>query len=267
MPDSSLWLALMIGNSRLHWAWFIGDTVQEAWDSDHLPADAIEEAVQRWAAKDWTAGILPVSLRGQLFHTPGVPPLYLASVVPSQTELWQTYSNARVITLDCLGLEGLYPTLGIDRALAVLGAGQILGWPVLVIDAGTALTFTGADAQGRLVGGAILPGLRLQFESLGQRTAALPKVELIEQMPQRWALSTPEAIQSGIVYTVLAGIKEFILDWRRHFPDSQIALTGGDRTHIYAYLEAQYPEMASKITADPHLIFQGMQAAVKRLKG
>lgn len=50
---------------------------------------------------------------------------------------------------------------------------------ILVIDAGTALTFTAADADQRLVGGAILPGLGLQRSSLAQKTATLPRVELL----------------------------------------------------------------------------------------
>jgi type III pantothenate kinase len=69
-------------------------------------------------------------------------PLYLASVVPSQTALWQTYPDVHIITLDQVPLQGVYPTLGIDRALALWGAGETWGWPMLVIDAGTALTLT-----------------------------------------------------------------------------------------------------------------------------
>ena len=55
--------------------------------------------------------------------------------------------------------------------------GETGGFPMLVIDAGTALTFTGADANQCLVGGAILPGLRLQLASLGQKTGQLPLLE------------------------------------------------------------------------------------------
>lgn len=37
MVDSA-WLALMIGNSRLHWAYFVGDRLDSTWDSEHLPS-------------------------------------------------------------------------------------------------------------------------------------------------------------------------------------------------------------------------------------
>ncbi len=194
-------------------------------------------------------------------------PLYIASVVPTQTKLWQTYPAAKIITLDHLPLTGLYPTLGIDRALALLGAGETVGYPVLVIDAGTALTFTGADAQQRLVGGAILPGLRLQLQSLAGGTAALPATQLPPQLPPRWAANTGAAIESGVVYTVLAGIRDFIEDWRRQFPDAQTAVTGGDSVLLLTYLETQCPETARQLIADSHLIFWGIRSILKGVEG
>ncbi len=157
-----IWLALMVGNSRLHWAWFMGKTFCWAWDTDYLPANVVEQMKQPWGSGEWNKRILPPSLIAELeviqeivgnnFQYRDRPlSLYLASVVPSQTALWQTYPDVQMITLDQVPLQGVYPTLGIDRALALWGAGE---WqlPVLVIDAGTALTLTGADANRCLIG-------------------------------------------------------------------------------------------------------------------
>jgi type III pantothenate kinase len=249
----------MIGNSRLHWAWFAGATLQAAWDTDHLPAWVVEQLIQSLQTGEWKTELFPdTPINPIQLRNPTPISLKLASVVPMQAQLWQTYPDINVITLDQLPLQGLYPTLGIDRALAVLGAGENLGFPVLVIDGGTALTFTGVDAQKQLVGGAILPGLRLQIQSLTDRTAALPKIELYSLMPQRWALNTVEAIQSGVSYTVLAGVRDFIESWWQEFPESSIAITGGDRTLILGYLQAKFPNIAAKVIADPNLIFWGM---------
>ncbi|MEP0755096.1 pantothenate kinase [Trichocoleus sp. Lan] len=259
------WLALTIGNSRLHWAYFVGEILQDAWDSNYLPAATVNRLAQRLAAGKFPLEILPPSPTNSLskiHNQQSKLPIYLASVVPEQTALWQSYPDIRVMTLDQLPLEGLYPTLGIDRALAVLGAGEVWGLPSLVIDAGTALTFTSADVNHRLVGGAILPGLRLQLQSLTQRTAALPPIELPQEMPPRFAVNTPEAIQSGVIYTVLAGIKDFIQAWWQKFPGSRVILTGGDRATLFAYLQIQFPEIASQIISDPNLIFMGMRSVV-----
>lgn len=253
------WLALMIGNSRLHWAWFIGATLQEAWDTDPLPPEVVRQLIEGWASGRMPEEIFPSLLVSQELNKPGLLSLYLASVVPTQTSLWQSYPMTEVITLEKLPLLGLYPTMGIDRALALLGAGETFGYPMLVIDAGTALTFTGADAHQRLIGGAILPGLGLQLEFLARRTAALPAIQLPPQLPPRWAVQTPGAIESGVVYTVLAGIRDFIQDWRHQFPSSQITLTGGDAILLLTYLQTQFPELARQLIVDPHLIFWGMR--------
>ena len=177
------WLGLMIGNSRLHWALFADNTLHESWDTKHLTASDLEPLMGCWGVGKLPIEIFPPHLiaqwksQGETVPNPQSPitnhlPIYLASVVPTQTLLWQTFPGVRVITLEQIPLKGIYPTLGIDRALALWGAGETLGWPILVIDAGTALTLTGADAGQRLVGGAILPGVKLQLQSLAQRTAA-----------------------------------------------------------------------------------------------
>jgi len=239
--QEDIWLALMIGNSRLHWAKFRGETLEHAWDTEHLPA------VDSNAPLEALSGIETERDRPI--------PLYLASVVPQQTALWQTYPELHLITLDQLPLQGLYPTLGIDRALALLGAAKVWGLPTLVLDAGTAFTFTGIDSNSQLVGGAILPGLKLQLQSLSQRTANLPAIELPQILPPRWGLNTPTAIQSGVIYTLLAGVRDFIQTWLQQLPESQILLTGGDRTLLLTYLQTQSPDIANRINTDPNLVF------------
>lgn len=250
------WLALMVGNSRLHWALFIDHTLNSTWDTQHLSKSDLEKL-----AKTNTLP-LPPSYARSIFLSPNLPiTLVLASVVPSQTQLWQTYPNHRLITLNQVPIRGMYPTLGIDRALALFGAGKSYGFPMLVIDAGTALTFTGADSNQRLIGGAILPGLGLQFTSLGQKTGQLPllKIREIIDLPPRFAMDTPQAIQSGIIYTLLAGIKEFIDEWLSLFPDSKIVITGGDSELLIIYLKQQFSEIGEKIILDNNLIFWGMR--------
>ncbi|MEG4582455.1 pantothenate kinase [Microcoleus sp. MON1_C5] len=267
-------IALAIGNSRLHWGLFVGKTLEKTWDTEHLNADTVsrlsEQEKAEYLVQTVMRSIEEVSSQN-LLSLPATPafssphtlslvplPLIVASVVTQQTAIWQSYPTVRIITLDQLPIGGLYPTLGIDRALAVLGAGNQFGWPVLLIDAGTALTFTGADVNRYLVGGAILPGLGLQLSSLSKKTAALPLISLPKNLPHRWAKDTAEAIQSGVVYATVAGVRDFIEDWRCLFPDSKIALTGGDRTMLLKYLTAAFPDTASAVIDAPEAIFWGI---------
>ncbi len=240
------WLALVIGNSRLHWAQFSHDCIIHTWNTSHL--SSLGEGIGA------IAKYVDVTLAS--------PELWIASVVPQQNEIWHDYSPVQFITLDQVPLLGMYPTFGIDRALAVWGAFSRWQSPVLVIDGGTALTFTGVDGARNLVGGAILPGFHLQFEMLHHSTAGLPLVQPSSQsdLPDRWNRDTPAAIAAGITHTLVAGVRSFITDWCQQFPDSKVVLTGGDGERLCHYLTQSQPALPIEITVDPHLIFAGIQA-------
>lgn len=209
------WLALAIGNSRLHWASFSGQELQKTWHTAYF------QPTEKW--------------RSQMGQNLPDLPLCLVSVVPAQTLNWQPLAQ-QVLTLADLPLLGLYPTLGIDRALAALGAGERFGYPVLVVDGGTALTITGIDADRKLVGGAIWPGLRLQLQALNQGTAVLPSIQPNWLEIDRWAIDTPGAIASGIFHSTLAGIQDFWQNWQGQFPKSVLVVTGGDGEILYLAL-------------------------------
>ena len=234
-------IGLSIGNSRYHWAWFLNTKLQSSWDTEYLLPDRYLE-------------FLPLDLPAIITKIP----IYLISVVPNQTAIWQQLSQVKLITLTDIPLSNLYPTLGIDRALAIFGAGETYGYPVLVIDGGTALTITGIDDCRQLIGGAILPGLRLQLQSLARCTAALPEIELPQQLPLRWSNHTSDAIASGISHTVTAGIKDFMQDWQQLYPQSQIVFTGGDGPLLVRYLS-----MKDRVILDRNLVFYGLSAILE----
>ncbi|MGF1513807.1 MAG: pantothenate kinase [Elainellaceae cyanobacterium] len=244
------WLGLLIGNTRLHWARFEQDTLVEQWEQPHLTqansADAIATVPPAHR---------PLATAGRL---------WLASVAPQQTRPWRPYCQPP-ITLDQVPLQSTYSTLGVDRALALWGAGQRWGFPALVIDGGTALTYTGADAAQVLVGGAILPGLRLQMRSLYQGTGLLPYVELGLTHPMdRWATTTTGAIASGILHSAIAGVESFLADWWQRFPNSAVVFTGGDGELLQACLPRH---RQGRTHYDPHLGFWGLQQVRRTLIG
>jgi type III pantothenate kinase len=256
------WLALMIGNSRLHWGLFMGyqsgETLIDTWDSNYVDADTVQQLAECENIQDFlhqVNGEIKVEISPW-----GLSPIQIAiaSVVPTQFLVWQKYPLAKIITLDDICFQAMYPTFGIDRALALVGAESYFGSPVLVIDTGTALTFTGVDKYQNLLGGAILPGLGLQLATLGQKTGQLPQVAIPKQLPQRFALNTHEAIQSGIIYSLLAGIRDFVESWWQDFPQGQVVMTGGDRVIIQSYLKSLYPQFANRITIEANLIFWGI---------
>jgi type III pantothenate kinase len=266
----SLWLALSIGNSRHHWGAFQGQQLQATWDiaNVQMPAELAMEsgqlAQQLQALPGWPSTV-------QLgMH---LPPLWLMAVVPSYRQRWLGYPQLHQLGLENIPLGNLYPSLGVDRALAVWGAGVTYGFPVLVIDGGTALTFSGANAAAQFCGGAILPGLGLQFRALAQDTAALPQVSPISpELPPRWGMDTPNAISSGILYTMLAGVRDFIEDWQQQYPESAILFTGGDGEYLLEALNrynATADSLSStrmaKLSFDPNVGFVGMATLAQSL--
>jgi type III pantothenate kinase len=260
------WLALMIGNSRLHWALFADRQILQVL---HSPLSEFNGFPPR-SFSDWTdwQPFFP-SFQSNISANcpyPPYPELWLASVVPAQSEFWRTYPNLNLLQLSDVPLQQVYAGLGLDRAIALWGAGSTYGWPCLAIDGGTALTFTGADARASLTGGAILPGLALQLRALASSTAALGLIELPQELPLLWGRDTATAIQSGVVNTAIAGIMHVIQQWAQSYPDSKIILTGGDAEQLSIYIErwvfqygASVQELNCLIT-DPTIIFKGMQA-------
>jgi type III pantothenate kinase len=242
-------IGLAIGNSRYHWAWYLNTKLQSSWDTEYLSIDR-------------SSSLFPIDLQAIINkHQLDLDriPIYLISVVPSQTLIWQQLPQVRLITLAEIPLLNLYPTLGIDRALAAFGAGETYGYPVLVIDGGTALTITGIDNNRCLVGGAIMPGLRLQLRSLSTGTAALPAIALPHQLPPRWSDNTPDSIASGILHTVSSGISDFIRDWHQLYPESQIVFTGGDGKILMGYLLANlHVDLINRVRLDRDLLFYGL---------
>jgi type III pantothenate kinase len=263
-----IWLALSIGNSRYHWAWFLDSKLQSSWDTDYFPNEILSQIVSANLTDFGWLELLPIDLQQQIVsHQLNIAnlPIYLASVVPSQTAIWQQLERVQQLTLADIPLLDLYPTLGIDRALTLLGAGATYGYPALVIDGGTALTIAGVDDRRSLVGGAILPGLRLQFRSLSTGTAALPELELPATLPARWSNNTSDAISSGILSTITAGIKDFILDWDGLFPHSSIVFTGGDGEILVSYLQSILSKsLTCRVRADRSLLFHGIAQVVAR---
>lgn len=240
-------LGLIIGNSRLHWGWFQNSQLVQIWHTPHLKKTVSNHQLPTYLFPKPITQLLPDNV-----------PIYIVSVVAQQMKLWENYSNQIIITLDDIPLRNTYATLGHDRALCGYGAGETYGYPVLVIDGGTALTYTAIGEQRNFLGGAILPGLSLQLKALAQQTDALPEVSLPDTLPSLWATSTASAIASGIIHTTITGISDYVTAWWEQYPDGVVVLTGGDALLLHAYLTQKYSTWADKIMIDNMLMFEGL---------
>ncbi len=123
--------------------------------------------------------------------------------------------------------------LGIDRLVGAHAARLRFGTPLVVVDAGSAVTVDWVNAEGEFAGGAILPGLALQLGSLATGTDALPRIDCSLQattaIPAR---NTSQAILLGVLTTVSAGIDRLAARYADEAgletQDCRLILTGGD---------------------------------------
>ncbi|SDG99295.1 type III pantothenate kinase [Winogradskyella thalassocola] len=119
-------------------------------------------------------------------------------------------------------------TLGVDRiALVCASVYQFPDKNVLIIDAGTCITYDFVTKENHYLGGAISPGLRLRYIALNNLTANLPLLET--KLPHNViGDSTESSIHSGVVYGAIKEIDGVIDQYREDNSDLTVILTGGD---------------------------------------
>ena len=143
-------------------------------------------------------------------------------------------------------------TLGIDRM--VLAAGAVLLYPnqnILIIDAGTCVTYDFVTSKNEYLGGAISPGLRLRYEALHNFTAKLPL--LTKKIPESFiGNNTEEAIHSGVVNGLCNEIEGFVSEYSVKNEQFTIILTGGDTNFLANRLK-------STIFADENFLLKSLQ--------
>lgn len=137
-------------------------------------------------------------------------------------------------------IEYLSPdTLGSDRLAAVAGAyNKFKDSNVLIIDAGTAVTYDLLLAKGVYKGGNISPGLSMRFKALNTFTGKLPLV-IPDYKYDMIGNNTVEAIRTGVQQGLIYEINEYIRNFKIGYKDLEIVITGGDGEFISDKVE--YP--------------------------
>jgi len=142
-------------------------------------------------------------------------------------------------------------TLGKDRIAAAVGANYLQPkCNILVIDAGTAITYEVVEASGIYIGGNISPGLTTRFRSLNQFTKQLPLVKEKDDVPAI-GTSTESAILAGVVNGIVYEMDGYINMLRVKYGDIFVFLTGG---HSF-YFERR---LKNHTFADANLVLVGL---------
>lgn len=118
--------------------------------------------------------------------------------------------------------------IGADRIVDAVGAYELFGGPIIVIDFGTATTFDYITKDGAFTYGVTAPGIRLSATALWQGAAKLPEIE-IRKPESILARETITSLQAGIVYGYI-GLTEYIIDKMKeelNNPGIKVVATGG----------------------------------------
>lgn len=143
-------------------------------------------------------------------------------------------------------------TLGADRIAVAVAANQLFpDKDVLVIDAGTTITYEFKTKNGRYLGGGISPGIVMRFTALNNYTARLPLIEFDHQLPDLIGSTSEKSIKSGVINGVVAEMEGVISAYKKKYSGLQIIITGGDSLFFEKAIK-------SSIFADENLVLKGL---------
>lgn len=142
-------------------------------------------------------------------------------------------------------------TLGADRLAAAVGASTLKpGKDLLIIDAGTCITYEVIDANGNYWGGNIAPGMQMRLHALHEFTARLPLVSAEGEVPGM-GYDTETAIRSGVLRGMKYEIEGYIKSMRAKYPHLLVFLTGGDKINFDTNIK-------NIIFADKYIVPRGL---------
>ena len=230
-------LAIDVGNTNLVVGVFEGDKLVESW---RLATD------NRRSADEYGTMIESMITRENI-KLADIDDIIISSVVPSilftlEHMCLKFYDKNPIVVEQGIktGLRIRYDDprqLGSDRIVNCVAAHQRYGGNLIVIDYGTATTFSCVTEEGDFIGGAIAPGIKTQAAALFEHTAKLPNVDL--EIPGKFICrNTSEAMQSGLIYGhmgftehMIDGMKKEMAEMQGCKPeDIKVIATGGMAT-------------------------------------
>ncbi len=198
---------------------------------------------------------------------PKVESAAISSVVPPLTDVFERlcrrYFGVTPLVVGPgvrTGMRILYEhpkEVGADRICNAIAVYEKYGGPAIVVDFGTATTFTAVSAEGDFMGGAIAPGIGISVDALTEHTAQLPRVELTKPKTVI-GRSTVTAMQAGIIYGFVGQVEEIVRRMRAELGGKPATVaTGG-------WAELIVDECRCFDHLDPMLTLEGLRIIHER---
>ena len=238
-------LVIDIGNSLTKLAVFDGDEILLLEKLPNLNPAYVEEIVEQ-------------------YHTQKT---IVCSVLDNKLELLSALAQKEILWFSSqtkIPINNAYQspeTLGLDRLAGVVGAKKLFEKnAVLVIDAGTCITYDFIDHSGQYLGGSISPGIQMRLNALHQQTNKLPLVPFDQDFMSSYGSNTQQSILSGVVNGVLKEVKGFIEHHISLNADLKIILCGGNAQFFDTRFKNSI--FAHQIINEPNLVLIGLNTIV-----
>ncbi|MBZ4193302.1 MAG: type III pantothenate kinase [Candidatus Contendobacter sp.] len=232
-----------VGNSRIKWICCEQGAFQQRGQARHGKEGWAELATRLWQALPRPQRVLIVSVAG---------PAVQAALTQWIQQTWAINAEFAVSTATAFGIRNAYAEperMGADRWVAMIAARTLTGQLCYVVDCGTAVTIDALAADGRHLGGVILPGTRLMREALYRETRQIPPETGVARL---FGQSTRDGVWGGTEYAVAAaidGITERMITSQG--PGLRL-LTGGGGSAVLPHLKKGY-------RLEPDLLFIGLR--------
>lgn len=242
-------LLLDIGNSRIKWGVLEGDAVRR---TGHIARARLQEqglqVLTTKLPRD-VGDVLASNVAGATFGT------RLSGVIGAHCGCEVRFAH---VGRKACGVVNSYTQprrMGVDRWVAMIGAWAEVQAACLVVDAGTAVTLDAIDADGRHLGGQIIPGVATMAGALTAATSDIPDVRPAPGRKQAdlgmFARNTAAAVREGAQNAVAGAVDRAVRTLQSNAYEPAIVLTGGDASRI---LDA----LCETPLHRPHLVLHGL---------
>ena len=142
-------------------------------------------------------------------------------------------------------------TLGKDRLAAAAAAfHEFPGQNILVVDAGSCITYDVLTKDGTFQGGAISPGIKMRYNAMHTFTQSLPQLKPEEDV-EITGKSTAECMHSGVLNAAVCETDGMIEKYLQRYDNLQVIMTGGDLIYFDKKLK-------NNIFARPKIVLKGL---------
>jgi type III pantothenate kinase len=220
-------VAVDIGNSNV----VIGLLVDSKWEKVYRLSS--KKNITYWSFKNKLKKIISLNE----FNPSNVESVVISSVVPTLTDVVRLSCSdmlsenimiikSKEVKLIEIKIDDVNE-IGTDLVCNAVEGSSMYESNVIIVDFGTALTFTSVSKSKEILGVNIVPGLQTAINSLYKNTAKLPSIDI--ELPDKViGKNTVHSIQSGIMFGYVGLVKEMLQKIKSEMTgDTKVIATGG----------------------------------------